>query len=192
MAAIEATPASTHHVSSDSTWPAAATRRTWRRSVATGVWLEHRRVYLGQPYALAVRFGSGESVDLIGDRFELSMSRRASGRSLMRAWYLDQARSCLGPRIATLAAEMGVAYRRICVRDLRYRWGSCSQKGTLTFNWRIVQAPMIVVSYLIVHELAHVRELSHSPEFWNLVAVHAPRWSAARNWLKRNGAGLEW
>jgi predicted metal-dependent hydrolase len=57
---------------------------------------------------------------------------------------------------------------------------------------RIVQAPMIVVDYLIVHELAHVREPNHSPEFWNLVAVHAPNWSAARGWLKQNGSGLEW
>jgi hypothetical protein len=51
---------------------------------------------------------------------------------------------------------------------------------------------MIVVDYLIVHELAHVREPNHSPEFWNLVAVHAPTWVSARGWLKQNGTCLEW
>ena len=64
--------------------------------------------------------------------------------------------------------------------------------GTLTFNWRIIQAPMIVVDYLIVHELAHVLEPNHSQEFWNIVAVHAPTWTKARNWLKQHGGRLEW
>jgi len=122
----------------------------------------------------------------------LALADRGRGNRLFTAWYLAQARACLVPRIVTLAAKMGITYRRICVRKLRYRWGSCTPGGTLTFNWRIVQAPMIVVDYLIVHELAHVREPNHSPDFWNLVAVHAPSWASARDWLKQSGSWLEW
>jgi predicted metal-dependent hydrolase len=149
-------------------------------------------LYLGQPYALVLTDGSVGTLELVGERFEAANVDRDRCNELFKAWYLGRARACLGPRIATLAAEMGITYRRICVRELRYRWGSCTPGGTLSFNRRIVQAPMIVVDYLIVHELARVREPNHSPDFWNLVAVHAPTWVSARDWLKRNGSWLEW
>ena len=96
------------------------------------------------------------------------------------------------PRIATFAAAMGVTYKRIWIRDLKYRWGSCTPGGTLTFNWRILQAPMIVVNYLVVHELAHILEPNHSRDFQNFVAVHVPSWAKARSWLKENGRQLDW
>jgi predicted metal-dependent hydrolase len=87
---------------------------------------------------------------------------------------------------------MGINFKRILVRELRYSWGSCTPGGTLTFNWRIVQAPPVVVDYLIVHELAHVLESNHSGEFWNIVAVHAPAWEKARDWMRINGSRMEW
>lgn len=85
-----------------------------------------------------------------------------------------------------------IAFKRISVRDMRYSWASCTPGGTLTFNWRIVQAPMVVVDYLIVHELAHILEPNHSREYWNIVAVHVPSWEKAKDWLRRHGARLEW
>lgn len=78
------------------------------------------------------------------------------------------------------------------IRDLKYRWGSCTAGGTLSFNWRILQAPMIVVNYLIVHELAHVLYRNHSTEFRNFVAVHVAILEKARMWLRQNGSKLEW
>ena len=122
----------------------------------------------------------------------MSGSDRANGDALFRSWYLTEAKEKLRPRIAAFATEMGVSYSRIWVRDLKYRWASCTPGGTLSFNWRIIQAPMIAVDYLIVHELAHVLEANHSPEFWNIVAVHVPAWKKAREWLRQHGARLEW
>jgi predicted metal-dependent hydrolase len=87
---------------------------------------------------------------------------------------------------------MGIEFKRISVRELKYRWGSCTPTGVLTFNWRIVQAPTVVVDYLIVHELAHLLEQNHSREFWSIVAVHVPAWEKAKEWLRRHGARLEW
>jgi predicted metal-dependent hydrolase len=148
--------------------------------------------FLGQNYSLElVREPRGE-VRLNGRRFELSLAERKSAADLFRAWYTSQARKHLSPRVATMANAMGIAFRRIAVRDLKYSWGSCSTGGTLTFNWRIVQAPTVVVDYLIAHELAHCLEPNHSQAFWNIVAVHAPAWEKARAWLRRNGARLEW
>lgn len=149
-------------------------------------------LYLGQHYGLSLTRGEGGAVRLVGKQFEMAGSDRRNGDALFRSWYLAQAKEKLHPRIAAFATEMGVGYSRIWVRDLKYRWGSCTPGGTLSFNWRIIQAPMIVADYLIVHELAHVLEPNHSQDFWNIVAVHVPSWMKARNWLKLYGGRLEW
>ena len=65
-------------------------------------------------------------------------------------------------------------------------------RGTLTFNWRILQAPMVAVDYLVVHELTHVIEPNHSFELWSIVAVHVPAWAKPREWFRKHGSRLEW
>jgi len=149
-------------------------------------------LFLGQHFGLTFTQGDSGAVNLVGRHFEMARADRRNGDSLFRAWYLAQAKEKLTPRIAAFAAEIGVSYLRICVRDLKYRWGSCTKGGTLSFNWRIIQAPMIVVDYLIVHELAHILEPNHSQKFWDIVAVHVPSYSKARNWLKQYGGQFEW
>lgn len=149
-------------------------------------------LFLGQHHSLTLTSLEGGAVRLVGKQFEMALSDRRNGDVLFRSWYLAQAKEKLRPRIAAFANEIGVAYSRIWVRDLKYCWGSCTPGGTLSFNWRIIQAPMIVVDYLIVHELAHVLIPNHSQDFWNIVAVHVPSWKKARNWLEQHGSRLEW
>jgi predicted metal-dependent hydrolase len=88
------------------------------------------------------------------------------------------------------AQELGVAYKRIEIRDQRTRWGSCSPRGTLSFNWRLVLAPYDVLDYVVVHELCHLREPNHSRRFWRLVETRRPAWRDHRDWLHRNGPEL--
>jgi predicted metal-dependent hydrolase len=88
------------------------------------------------------------------------------------------------------APALGVRYREIQIRDQRTRWGSCSTRGTLSFNWRLVLAPFDVLDYIVVHELCHLREPNHSTRFWDLVASRRPRWQHADTWLTRHGAEL--
>src|SRR5262249_45724342 len=145
-------------------------------------------LFLGQNYSLELVRDRQDEVRLNGGRIELSCSDRNHGRQLLQAWFLSQANKHIRPRAARLAKGIGVRFTRILVRDLRHSWGGCSAKGTLTFNWRIVQAPAIVVDYLLAHELAHLREPNHSVEFWNIVAVHAPAWQTAKEWLKYHGS----
>jgi predicted metal-dependent hydrolase len=90
-----------------------------------------------------------------------------------------------------IAQGMGVDYRKIQIRDQRTRWGSCSMKGTVTFNWRLAMAPVDVFRYVIVHELAHRREMNHSDRFWAIVAQNCPEWRKHRDWLKKHGAILQ-
>jgi predicted metal-dependent hydrolase len=88
------------------------------------------------------------------------------------------------------AAALGVSFRRIEIRGQRTRWGSCSPRGTLSFNWRLALAPFEVLDYVVVHELCHLRELNHSPRFWQLVAGRRPNWRRQRAWLHEHGPEL--
>ena len=88
------------------------------------------------------------------------------------------------------AAALGVTYSRLTVRDQRSRWGSCSSKGALNFNWRLVLAPHDVLDYVVVHEICHLAELNHGPRFWRLVEKLAPDWRRQRAWLAYHRAEL--
>lgn len=88
------------------------------------------------------------------------------------------------------ANELGVAFKRVSIRDTVSRWGSCSMRGTLSFNWRLILAPPQVAEYVCVHEVCHLREMNHSQAFWGLVEGLAPDFQESRLWLKRHGAEL--
>jgi predicted metal-dependent hydrolase len=88
------------------------------------------------------------------------------------------------------APTIGVSPARIQIRDQRSRWGSCSTRGTLSFNWRLVLAPFDVLDYVVVHELCHLREPNHSSRFWRLVERHRPDWRTQRDWLNTHGPEL--
>ncbi len=75
---------------------------------------------------------------------------------------------------------------KVTIRDQRTRWGSCSSRGTLSFNWRLIMAPPDVMDYVVVHELCHLIEPNHSRKFWQLLAGLLPDFRQPRLWLKRN------
>ena len=85
------------------------------------------------------------------------------------------------------AAALDVTYTRITLRDQRSRWGSCSNRGTLSFNWRLVLAPHDVLDYVVVHEVCHLVELNHGPSFWRLVAKRRPGFADSKSWLDEHG-----
>ena len=101
--------------------------------------------------------------------------------------YRRQAKARLEERAAYFASRMGVSYQRISVRAAKTRWGSCSSKGNLNFNWRLVLAPREVLDYVVVHELAHRKEMNHSPAFWAEVEKILPDYRERRKWLKTYG-----
>ena len=96
--------------------------------------------------------------------------------------------------LSTLADEqaerIGVTYERIRIGAQRTLWGSCSARGTLSFNWRLLLTPLEVVDYVVVHELCHLRVPNHSARFWALVEQHRPSWRDHRSWLREHGPEL--
>ena len=88
------------------------------------------------------------------------------------------------------AERLGVAIKRVSVRDQSSRWGSCSTTGVLSYSWRLILAPPFVLNYLAVHEVAHLIEMNHSPRFWRLVFQHCPDAHRAKSWLDVHGSDL--
>lgn len=107
-----------------------------------------------------------------------------------RARYISIARDIFTRKTAYYARIMGVSYGRIAIREQKTRWGSCSSKGNLNFNWRLILAPEEVLDYVVVHELAHRREMNHSKAFYAVVESVLPDYRQARRWLRDYGDSL--
>ena len=101
-----------------------------------------------------------------------------------------QAKNDLTKAVRRYAKELGANPKSITMRDTVSRWGSCSARGTLSFCWRIVMAPPEVLDYLAAHEVAHLREMNHSPDFWGLVKQICPQYETQKLWLTKEGAKL--
>ena len=89
-------------------------------------------------------------------------------------------------RVIEWAAVYQLSFRKVTVRNQRSRWGSCSRRGTISLNWRLIQTPESVLDYIILHELMHLREMNHSKRFWREVESVCPDYPAAERWLKQN------
>jgi hypothetical protein len=116
---------------------------------------------------------------------EIAVPPRDDYREAVRGHLRRLAEDELPVRTMELAREHGIAVARVIVRGQKTRWGSCSARGTISLNWRLVQAPVSVRDYLIIHELMHRREMNHSARYWRQVAAACPDYRAAEAWLKR-------
>ena len=96
----------------------------------------------------------------------------------------------LPPCVLEYAAIHQLTVRRVTVRNQKSRWGSCSRRGTISLNWRLIQAPQFVRDYLILHELMHLRQMNHSARFWREVECVCPDYKVAESWLKQNSTLL--
>ncbi len=112
-------------------------------------------------------------------------------RLALEARYKEAARSYIPKRTAYYQPMTGGTYTRITIRDQKTRWGSCSSKGTLSFNWRLMLAPPAVLDYVVVHELTHLTYMNHSKEFWLAVEKVCPNYRLLRKWLKDHGHELK-
>jgi predicted metal-dependent hydrolase len=147
-------------------------------------------LYLGRQYRIeVVREGLNEVQFARGFRIPAILGKKREGA--LREWYIGKAKEKIVPQVKGHARELGVNVAGIKIMDSRYRWGSCTVKNNVGFNWRLIKAPMFVIDYVIVHELAHLIEANHTPRFWNIVRTQAPLMDKAKAWLKENGQLLE-
>ena len=104
--------------------------------------------------------------------------------------YKNAARAMFEARTAYYHTVTGGHYTSITIRDQKTRWGSCSSRGTLSFNYRLIFAPPKILDYVVVHELCHLTHMNHSKDFWDMVASVMPDYKLCRAWLKGHGHEL--
>ena len=104
-------------------------------------------------------------------------------RALIQRWYRREAATHLTQRVEHYAPQLGVRPPRVTIRGQRTRWGSCSGKGTVSLNWRLMMVPSALADYVVVHELCHLRHMNHSPQFWAMVAGVVPDYRQRRHSL---------
>jgi hypothetical protein len=149
-----------------------------------------RFLYLGKEVPL--RLVPDQRPVLVLDRsFKLTKSVQPQAESVFEAWYKQQARAIVTERVKFFAREYGFKIGKVRVSSARTRWGSCSQKGTLSFTWRLVMAPLEVIDYVVVHELCHLKELNHSKAYWAQVETILPDYKVRRKWLRNNSVKLQ-
>lgn len=144
--------------------------------------------YLGRQYRIELVEGDGE----IQFEQKFLVPRALSDKpSAFRAWFVARAEEKILPRVAMHARNLGVTYKDAKIGNGKYRWGSCTPCDNVILNWRLVKAPMFVIDYVVVHELAHLIEQNHTPRFWNILKAQAPSMEKAKSWLQKNGTLLE-
>jgi len=147
-------------------------------------------LYLGVPRKIILSSSVLVPFSFDTDHFILNPRYADNVNILARRWLIKKAEEYLPKRIMELAQKLGVRYKKVQVKDVKSRWGSCSSKGTISLNWRLIMAPPEVIDYVLIHELAHIVHPNHSKYFWEHVATFCPDYKLHRSWLRKNGQYL--
>ncbi len=155
-----------------------------------------RLLYLGREYRLNVRWaenGGQGSPAINGRRIVVSVGREGRAgpnkyfvREALLKWYLSEAGQVIPRRVELYSNLLDAIPKEILVKQQKRRWGSCSSKGILRFNWQLIMAPLSIMDYVVVHELCHLRVKNHSPDFWRLVSRALPDYRQRRKWLRES------
>lgn len=147
-------------------------------------------LFLGRNYKLQISEDSFEGY-IFDNNLIISKEHRNNANKILKDFYFKEAEEIIIPRIERFADRLGVKHKKSSIKDLKYRWGSCTPGHNLNFNWRLIMAPVYVIDYIIVHELTHLIEPNHTKDFWNVVSVQLPEYKKGKEWLEKNGHVLE-
>src|SRR5690349_9404908 len=183
-------------------------RRAPERHAAEAVrqlapWIERRRRAVARAAAEVAREPGtvpylGQALTLVAEpgrtrahrRGDVLLVPQGDPREALERWYRRRAKEEIGPRLDAATARAGTRYSGLTIRSQRTRWASCSSKGAMSFNWRLLLAPPEVLDYVVEHEVCHIEVMDHSPRFWALLAARVPDWRARSAWLRRYGSTL--
>lgn len=152
--------------------------------------------FMDETLTLVLGRGPRAAVARVGQQLHLILSTRvratdeAQIRQLLSRWYQQQALTILTRKTLELTGAMGLVCSQVTIKATRSKWGHCTSRGAIQYNWQILLAPEAIVDYLVAHEVSHLRHQNHSADFWSLVASICPTFKADRAWLKAEGAHL--
>ncbi len=155
---------------------------------------ENQVLLFGKVYKLEVKLDPKKPIGIVrvGESLQINpvTQTKASIDRCLERFLKNTGSSFILKQTQSLAAKMKTSYNRVSFKTQKTRWGSCSSQGNLNFNWRLVHAPPEVITYVIIHELAHRTHMNHSTDFWKLVEKFDPEYRKHRGWLKRHGMAL--
>jgi predicted metal-dependent hydrolase len=147
--------------------------------------------FLAEKLQLLTVLDSHNAVTRQGQQLWVQLSRRVKPQNralwqqqLIVQWYQLQALDWFQQRVHFWQSQMNVSAKAVLIGDWQRKWGSCNSKGEVSFNWRLLLAPPWVADYVVVHELAHLRHLDHSKNFWQMVAQFYPEYARVKQWLR--------
>ncbi len=163
--------------------------RVEQRALPKVDWKDGAEVpYLGQP--VRVKLGSPQGTLAFNadeGALQVPLPLQADPQQIkdrVQGWLQGEAKRLFGERLAIYAEKLGVNYRAYALSSAATRWGSCSSDGKIRLNWRLIHFPLSIIDYVVAHELAHLREMNHSPRFWQTVESIFPEFREARQTLK--------
>lgn len=145
-------------------------------------------LYLGKSYPLHI--GNYEKIEIKDGKLVFPQLLMFRAKKELTAWYIKKAQEMIEKRVIINAKEMGATYLNLKFSDTKSKWGHCTPDNRLQFNWRLIMAPLLVINYVTVHELAHTVEKNHSWRFWSKVRAINPSYKQQIKWLKEYGATL--
>jgi len=148
-------------------------------------------MYLGRNYRLRLVEEKLGEVILKNGYFLLSKQEKAKAKELFIDFYKAKLKEKIFPIISRYKGQMNVEPQELKIMELQNRWASCALKGNVNFHWKCAMAPIDVLNYIVVHELAHLIHPNHSPEFWNTVDKVLANYDNHIKWLRINGAGMD-
>ena len=150
-------------------------------------------LYLGRTYRLKLVSDLPEPLMLKDGYFCLRATKGSApdADAVFREFYRVKGATRIPPRVAYFQAKMGVKSKSIKIMELKHRWASCTTNGNLNFHWKCMMAPLTIIDYIVVHELAHLIHANHSTAFWNEVDKVMPDFQDRKNWLRDHGAGMD-
>lgn len=148
--------------------------------------------YLGQNYRLKIVREQDVLLQFDGQWFLLRERDRLEAPKHFQAWYQNTGGTWLNERVRFWEPKVGNIAAKVVVSDLGYRWGSCGKNNVLHFNWRLLQLPLCLVDYVIVHELTHLHERNHTPIFWQALDRVLPDWRERKEALSYCNPEMVW
>lgn len=147
-----------------------------------------RFLFKGQEKAL--KFEEKDSIEIKGDTIVVPEPEKHQAEVLLEKFFREEAKQHIQPMLEKYREKMNVDYEGVAYRNQRTLWGSCSVNENLSFNWRLVMSPPEVMEYVVVHELAHLKERNHTKKFWRIVEEHHDNHIECANWLEENAPKL--
>lgn len=171
-------------------------------------WIKKRQEHVLKSRSTPKKIANGETFSLLGRDYEINIGNFTSieikngklqfplgmvknGIVMLEKWYIKQAKLIIKNLVDEYSVKMEAPYNGISFSDTNSKWGSCTHDNRLQFNWRLVMTPILVVRYVVIHELVHTFEKNHSSFFWSKVRKFNPSYKQQVKWLKVNGEKLQ-